>query len=121
MADINAYITRPSFDAPERMDRHNELTHWNRDSTIKSAAREGIVLGDEHWQAIIFLRHYYLEHGWPAHPHRLVRELDRAFSASGGTRYLYRLFPRGPLAQGARIAGLPVPANVTDESFGYVQ
>ena len=121
MADINTYISRPSFDAPERMDRHNELTHWNRDSTIKSAAREGIVLGDEHWKAIIFLRHYYLEHGWPAHPHRLVRELDRAFSAAGGTRYLYRLFPQGPLAQGTRIAGLPVPANVMDESFGYVQ
>ncbi len=121
MADINAYISRPGPDTPERMDRHNELTHWNRDSTIKSAAREGIVLGDEHWKAIIFLRHYYLEHGWPAHPYRLVRELDKAFSATGGTRYLYRLFPRGPLAQGARIAGLPVPANVTDESFGYVQ
>ena len=121
MADINAYISRPSFDAPERMDRHNELTHWNRDSTIKSAAREGVVLGDEHWEAITFLRRYYLEHGWPAHPHRLVRELDKAFSAAGGTRYLYRLFPRGPLAQGAPIAGLPVPANVTDKSFGYVQ
>ena len=121
MADINAYITRPSFDVPERMDRHNELTHWNRDSAMKSAAREGIVLGDEHWKAIVFLRRYYLEHGWPAHPHILVRELDKAFSGAGGTRYLYRLFPRGPLAQGARISGLPVPVNVTDESFGCVQ
>ena len=121
MADINAYISRPSFDAPERMDRHNQLTHWNRDSAMKSAAREGIVLGDEHWKAIIFLRRYYLEHGWPTHPHRLVRELDKAFSGAGGTRYLYRLFPRGPLAQGARIAGLPVPVNVTNASFGYLQ
>ena len=121
MADINTYITRPSVDTPERMDRHNELTHWNRDSAIKSAARGGIILGDEHWKVIIFLRRYYLEHGWPTHPHRLVRELDKAFSGAGGTRYLYRLFPRGPLAQGARIAGLPVPVNVTNASFGYLQ
>jgi tRNA 2-thiouridine synthesizing protein E len=121
MADINTYLSRPSADAPARMDRHNELTHWNRATVIKSAAREGIILSDEHWKAIIFLRRYYLEQGWPSHPHKLVRELDQAFSGAGGTRYLYRLFPRGPLAQGARIAGLPVPANVTDESFGYVQ
>lgn len=121
MADINTYITRPSFDAPERMDRHNELTHWNRDTAMKSAAREEIALSDEHWKAIVILRRYYLEHGWPTHPHILVRELDKAFSGAGGTRYLYRLFPRGPLAQGARIAGLPVPVNVTDKSFGSVQ
>ena len=44
-----------------------------------------------------------------------------AFSGAGGSRNLYRLFPRGPLAQGARIAGLPVPANVTNASFGYMQ
>ncbi|MEA2094690.1 MAG: TusE/DsrC/DsvC family sulfur relay protein [Pseudomonadota bacterium] len=121
MADINTYITRPSFDDPERMDRHNELTHWNRDTAMKSAAREGMALSDEHWKAIVILRRYYLEHGWPTQPHILVRELDKSFSGAGGTRYLYRLFPRGPLAQGARIAGLPVPVNVTDKSFGSVQ
>ena len=121
MANINSYIVRPSFDAPERMDRHNELAHWNRDTAMKSAALEGMALSDEHWKAIVFMRRYYLEHGWPAHPHRLVRELDKAFSSAGGTRYLYRLFPRGPLAQGARISGLPVPANVTNASFGYMQ
>ncbi|NOR41605.1 MAG: TusE/DsrC/DsvC family sulfur relay protein [Gammaproteobacteria bacterium] len=121
MADINAYITRPSFDAPERMDRHTELARWKRDTALESAAREGIALGEEHWRAIIFLRRYYLEHGWPSHPHQLVRELDKAFSGAGGARYLYRLFPRGPLAQGTRIAGLPMPSNVTNDSFGYVQ
>jgi tRNA 2-thiouridine synthesizing protein E len=51
----------------------------------------------------------------------LSRELDNAFTEQGGARYLYRLFPHGPLAQGARIAGLPVPANVTNASFGSMQ
>jgi tRNA 2-thiouridine synthesizing protein E len=121
MADINTYITRPSPDAPERMDRHNELAHWDRDCALESAAREGIELGEEHWTLITFLRRYYLDHGWPAQPRVLIRELDKTFQAEGGTRYLYRLFPQGPLAQGARIAGLPEPANVTNKSFGYVQ
>jgi tRNA 2-thiouridine synthesizing protein E len=121
MADINTYITRPSLDAPERMDRHNELAHWDRDSARESAAHEGIELTDRHWQVITFLRRYYLDHGWPARPRVLIRELDEAFHNQGGTRYLYRLFPRGPLAQGTRVAGLPEPANVTNQSFGYMQ
>jgi tRNA 2-thiouridine synthesizing protein E len=44
--------------------------------------------------------------------------LDERFHASGGMKYLYRLFPRGPVAQGCRIAGLHSPANVVDRSFG---
>jgi len=121
MADINTYIIRPSPDAPERMDRHNELAHWDRDCASETAAREGIELTDAHWKVITFLRRYYLDHGWPHQPRVLIRELDKAFHDEGGTSYLYRLFPQGPLAQGTRVAGLPEPANVTNTSFGYVQ
>jgi len=103
------------------MDRHNGLAHRDRDSTGESAANERIELGDGHWKIITFLRRYCLNHCWPAQPRVLIRELDKAFQAEGGTRYLYRLFPQGPLAQGTRIAGLPEPANVTNKSFGYVQ
>jgi sulfur relay (sulfurtransferase) DsrC/TusE family protein len=61
MAYINAYIARPSFDSPEHMDRHNELTHWKRHTAMTSAAREGIELGDGHWKVIAFLRLYCLD------------------------------------------------------------
>jgi len=121
MADINTYINHPSHDDPERLDRHNELAHWDRNSALESAASEGIELDDGHWEVITFLRRYYLDHGWPSQPSVLVRELDKAFDTEGGTRYLYRLFPQGPLAQGTRVAGLPEPANVTNASFGYAQ
>jgi tRNA 2-thiouridine synthesizing protein E len=121
MADINTYLAKPCLDSPERMDRHNELAHWSRATATDAARREGIELDDAHWRVIAFLRRYYLDNGWPSHSHLLTREMDKTFCDEGGTRYLYRLFPRGPLAQGARIAGLPVPANVTNESFGSVQ
>jgi len=65
MADINTYIARPSFDNPERMDRHNELTHWKSDTAMTSAAREEIELGDGHWKVVAFRRLYYLDHVWP--------------------------------------------------------
>ena len=121
MAAINTYISRPSSDPPERMDRHDELAHWSREIAQETAAREGVELTGKHWEVITFLRRYYLDHGWPAQPRVLIRALDKAFHNDGGTRYLYRLFPRGPLAQGTRIACLPVPANVTNQSFGYMQ
>jgi tRNA 2-thiouridine synthesizing protein E len=44
--------------------------------------------------------------------------LDEAFSDQGGRQYLRRLFPQGPVAQGMRFAGLPIPAHSEDGGFG---
>jgi tRNA 2-thiouridine synthesizing protein E len=49
-----------------------------------------------------------------------MRELDQEFAAEGGRRYLYDLFPRGPILQASRIAGLPLPPGTLDRSFGSV-
>jgi tRNA 2-thiouridine synthesizing protein E len=46
--------------------------------------------------------------------------LDENFHGKGGLKYLYQLFPGGPVAQGCRIAGLKAPAGATDKSFGSV-
>ena len=44
--------------------------------------------------------------------------LDEHYAEQGGRKYLRRLFPQGPVAQGMRIAGLPVPPHTEDEGFG---
>jgi tRNA 2-thiouridine synthesizing protein E len=120
MADIISYITRPDSASPERKDRREDIAHWNRAEAEQLAAVDGIVLSQDHWDVLIYLRRYYLDHGWPTRPDRLSRELDNAFNERGGSRYLYRLFPAGPLVQGSRIAGLPTPANASNSSFGSV-
>lgn len=120
MADINSYITHPDPSPPERVDRREDIADWNRSASEQVAAAEGLELSLDHWDVIMFLRRYYVEHGWPERPDRLSRVLDDTFYDRGGTRYLYRLFPAGPLAQGTRIACLPAPANVTNTSFGSV-
>ena len=60
-----------------------------------------------------------------AHERPNVRELhdalDESFHARGGLRYLYTLFPGGPVAQGCRFAGLKAPSGAADKSFGSVQ
>jgi sulfur relay (sulfurtransferase) DsrC/TusE family protein len=64
------------------------------------------------------LRDYYLENGSVESGRELGDILDEAFSDQGGRQYLRRLFPQGPVTQGMRFAGLPVPAHSEDEGFG---
>lgn len=98
-----------------------DLPPWNEREAERLAAEEGITLTDNHWDVVRFLRERYRRVG-PAKSGRvLVEELDRAFSGHGGSKYLYQLFPKGPVAQGSRIAGLPLPAYTTDPSFGSVE
>ena len=53
-----------------------------------------------------------------------VRELhdalDEKFHLSGGMKYVYSLFPGGPIAQGCKLAGLQPPAGSIDKGFGSV-
>jgi TusE/DsrC/DsvC family sulfur relay protein len=123
MPDINAYIMHPesSKKSPEALDRELSLNDWNHNRAQLLSDEEGIVMTPEHWEVISFLQNYYLQYGWPLNAHSLSKKLDTAFADKGGARYLYQLFPGGPLAQGGRIAGLPVPHHVKNESFGSVQ
>jgi len=51
-----------------------------------------------------------------------VRELHDApkefFHPEGGLKYLYGLFPNGPVSQGCRLAGLRPPPGAQDQGFG---
>jgi tRNA 2-thiouridine synthesizing protein E len=78
------------------------------------------VLEDDHWQVIYCLRERFRTLGpdWTAR--NLTRELEREFSDAGGLRFLYLLFPHGPLAQACRFAGLPLPQGTLSPSFGSV-
>ncbi|MBW8305330.1 MAG: TusE/DsrC/DsvC family sulfur relay protein, partial [Thiobacillus sp.] len=44
--------------------------------------------------------------------------LDEHFHAEGGIKYLYELFPKGPLAQGCLLAGVGPPAGTKDQGMG---
>lgn len=110
--------TDPEVASPRRNDRKKELEEWDRSKGEALAKEEGITLTDDHWEVIVYLRHHYLEHGQPESAREIAMKLDEAFDKQGGQRYLRKLFPEGPVTQGSRIAGLPVPPYNQDESFG---
>lgn len=91
---------------------------WDRNKSADLAQSEGISLNDEHWAVIVYLRRHYLEHGLPRNARILAKTLNQQFSVLGGSLYLHRLFPGGPVTQGSRLANLRTPANAIDSSFG---
>lgn len=120
-ADINKFIEGQTSSGSDPEGYLLDLPRWSDEVAERLAAAEGITLTAEHWEVIHLLRERYRRSG-PAKSGRvLAEELDRAFHDRGGGKYLYRLFPRGPVAQGSRIAGLPLPAYTTDPSFGSVE
>ena len=92
---------------------------WTRDSAVAAAKADGIAVGPDHWEAIAALQTYFATQDKPS-----IRELHDAleerFHAKGGLKYLYEVFPGGPIAQGCRFAGLQPPAGAADKSFGSV-
>jgi len=118
MPDITKFIMSPDSVSADQKDRKLVLREWSRSRAEELALQERIRLTDAHWRVIEFLRAYYLEHGEVSSGRELARELDQAFSDQGGSRYLYRLFPEGPVAQGSLIAGLPIPPHTREGSFG---
>jgi tRNA 2-thiouridine synthesizing protein E len=91
---------------------------WNRNKSARLALEEDIILSDEHWDVIQFLRSYYLEFGLPRYARTTARALNKKFADRGGSKYLHVLFTGGPVTQGSRLANLPTPSYATDVSFG---
>src|SRR3989304_2628761 len=94
---------------------------WTKERALKTAKQEGLELGADHWEAVCALQEYFTKHQEIALSMRELHDaLDENFHGKGGIKYLYQLFPGGPVAQGCRIAGLKAPAGATDKSFGSV-
>lgn len=107
-----AVVSEPDFpDAPPE---------WTRASAEASAADEGISLTEDHWSVVRALQHFFAADHRPSV--RAIHDaLNERFHTTGGLKYLYEIFPGGPVAQGCRLAGLEAPSGAVDTSFGSVQ
>ena len=116
--DINQLIREPASDP----DFPNAPLDWTRDDAMKIAQEEGLKLTEDHWDVVRALQHYYAQHADDTiiNLRDLHDALDECFHQQGGVKYLYTLFPGGPIAQSCRIAGLKAPYIATDPHFGSV-
>ncbi|MCB1865972.1 MAG: TusE/DsrC/DsvC family sulfur relay protein [Chromatiales bacterium] len=118
MPDVSKYLRDPDAMQADPEGHLLDLEPWSPAHAAELASGEGLDLGDEHLQVLAFLREQFAEAGPAKHARDLSEMLNEAFADQGGSKYLYRLFPKGPVAQGSRLAGLPAPDGAKDGSFG---
>lgn len=76
------------------------------------AQTEEIELTESHWEVVNFVREFYLEYNTSPAMRALVKAMQLKFGPEkGNSRYLFRLFKKGPAKQATKIAGLPKPAK----------
>ena len=93
---------------------------WDEAVATEVAHHEGLSLEDQHWEMIRALQEFFARNEDP-NVRELHDALEEKFHALGGLKFLYKLLPGGPVAQGCRLAGLKAPAGAEDRSFGSVQ
>lgn len=95
---------------------------WTREEALEIARKENLTMSEAHWEVIRALQTYFAGHEdeKTIHMRDLHDALDERFHHQGGLKYLYILFPGGPISQGCRIAGLKAPFLASDVSFGSV-
>jgi len=117
MLDINKATNNPNDPEGNMFG----LAHWSPLFAKQVAEVEGLVLTDEHWAIINFLRERYRAHGDAKSAREIMGDLEEKFTDGRGRSVLYELFPGGPVSQASRIAGLPLPPYSSDPSFGSVE
>lgn len=81
---------------------------WNESIAETFAAEEDIVLTDEHWRVIRFVREWYGEHGVAPSSRDAV-----IFMKNNGAprNRLFELFPYGYVQQVCKISGMKKPRS----------
>lgn len=83
---------------------------WNENIAEQLAELNNIKLGTEHWEIILFIRHYYLQFKHLPNARVFTKAIAKEFGdTKGNSRYLHQLFPDGPLKYACKLAGLPKP------------
>ncbi|HEX6827437.1 MAG TPA: TusE/DsrC/DsvC family sulfur relay protein [Burkholderiales bacterium] len=118
MYDINKLIANETLARLDPQGNLAGLDPWSPGAARKRAEDEGLSLTEEHWLVMYHLRERFRERGQARSAREVLRELEGKF---GDRKHLYTLFPRGPVSQASRIAGLPLPPYSSDPSFGSVQ
>ncbi len=121
MAESMDDILHPEIDTVYDPRFPHAPENWSTKAAVAVADAEGLELDEDHWEAVRALQEYFEKNDQNVNVRELHDALDEKFHRQGGIKYLYKLFPGGPVAQGCRLAGLHPPPGSTDPSFGSVQ
>ncbi|MBI5720291.1 MAG: TusE/DsrC/DsvC family sulfur relay protein [Burkholderiales bacterium] len=81
---------------------------WDETLAAAIARTQGLVLEDDHWFVIRFMREYQAEHRITPDARHAMKHLEQRHPGRGRAR-LFELFPYGYVAQACRVAGMKRP------------
>ena len=83
---------------------------WNEAVALFLANEHRIKLTAAHWEIIFFIRQYYNDYQHLPNTRVFTKAIAKKLGVDkGNSRYLYKLFPQGPLKYACKIAGLSKP------------
>ncbi|MGC9421533.1 MULTISPECIES: TusE/DsrC/DsvC family sulfur relay protein [Vibrio] len=87
-------------------------TVWEEGMIPHLAKEEGIILSEAHLEVVHFVRQFYVEFNTSPAIRMLVKAMEKEHGPEkGNSKYLFKLFPKGPAKQATKLAGLPKPAK----------
>lgn len=81
---------------------------WSETLAQEFASQENILLTEDHWDAIRFMRDYFAEHQVAPDVRHVMKHLAVRLGAESRNR-IFELFPYGYVQQACRIAGMKRP------------
>ncbi len=85
---------------------------WEQGMIDILAAEEGIEVTEAHLEIILFVRAFYKEFNTSPAIRMLVKAMEKEHGPEkGNSKYLFKLFRKGPAKQATKLAGLPKPAR----------
>ncbi|GMQ46476.1 MULTISPECIES: TusE/DsrC/DsvC family sulfur relay protein [Vibrio] len=85
---------------------------WEQGMITILAEQEGIEVTDAHLEVVLFVREFYEEFNTSPAVRMLVKAMEKAHGPEkGNSKYLFKLFKKGPAKQATKLAGLPKPAK----------
>ena len=94
---------------------------WSQQAAMSLVTDEGLAVSVDHWDVVRALQEFFSRQDSPGINSRELHDaLEERFHSRGGMKFLYQLFPGGPVTQGCRLAGLEPPAGSADQGLGSV-
>jgi len=88
------------------------LSDWSMELAEFMAKKDGCDMSENHWKVLNFLREYYNEYQILPALRVLAKAIGKRLGKDkGNSKYLYELFPYGPVKQACKYAGLPKPTG----------
>jgi tRNA 2-thiouridine synthesizing protein E len=84
---------------------------WDDGLAQALAEEEGLVLSEEYWPIVRFMREYWEQHKIAPDVRHVIKHLaeDCGYDKKLAKRHLFKLFPYGYVKQACKIAGMKRP------------